>query len=45
MHKFGCKLPHSVAEALEIDRLAGTDLWTWAINKEMAKGKGCLGSS
>jgi hypothetical protein len=38
-HKFGCKLPHSMAEALEIDRLAGTDLWTWAINKEMAKVK------
>jgi hypothetical protein len=28
-----------VAEALEIDRLVGTDLWTWAINKEMAKVK------
>jgi hypothetical protein len=39
MHKFGCKLSHSVAEALEIDRLVGTDLWTWAINKEMAKVK------
>jgi hypothetical protein len=39
MHKFGCKLLHSVAEALEIDRLAGTDLWTQAINKEVAKVK------
>jgi hypothetical protein len=39
MHKFGCKLPHSMAEALEIDRQVGTDLWTWAINKEMAKVK------
>jgi hypothetical protein len=38
-HKFGCKLLHSMAQALEIDRLAGTDLWTWAINKEMAKVK------
>jgi hypothetical protein len=28
-----------VAEALEIDRLVGTDLWMWAINKEMAKVK------
>jgi hypothetical protein len=28
-----------MAEALEIDRLVGTDLWTWAINKEMAKVK------
>jgi hypothetical protein len=44
-HKFGGKLPHSVAEALEIDRLAGTDLWMWAINKGNDKGKGCLGSS
>jgi hypothetical protein len=25
MHKFGCKLPHSVAEALGIDRLASGD--------------------
>jgi hypothetical protein len=38
-HKFGCKLPHSMAEALEIDRLARTDLWMRAINKEMAKVK------
>jgi hypothetical protein len=28
-----------MAEALEIDRLAGTDLWMWAIDKEMAKVK------
>jgi hypothetical protein len=28
-----------VAEALEIDRLVGTDLWTRAINKKMAKVK------
>ena len=28
-----------MAEALEIDRLVGTDLWTQAINKEMAKVK------
>jgi hypothetical protein len=28
-----------VAEALEIDRLLGTDLWMRAINKEMAKVK------
>ena len=26
-HKFGIKLPHSVEEALEIDRQTGTDFW------------------
>ncbi len=36
-HKFGCKLPHSVEEALEIDRQMGTDHWWRALNKEMAK--------
>ena len=35
-HKFGVKLPKSVKEALEIDRLTGTDLWAKAINKEMS---------
>jgi hypothetical protein len=40
MHKFGCKLPHSVEEALEIDRLTGgTDHWQRALNKEMSKIK------
>jgi hypothetical protein len=39
MHKFGCKLPHSVEEALEIDRQMGTDHWQRALNKEMAKVK------
>jgi hypothetical protein len=38
-HKFGIKLPHSVAEALEIDRVTGTDFWRKAINKEMQKVK------
>jgi hypothetical protein len=27
MQKFGCKLPHSVEEALEKDRQTGTDHW------------------
>jgi hypothetical protein len=36
-HKFGCKLPHSVEEALEIDRQMGTDHWQRALNKEMSK--------
>jgi hypothetical protein len=39
MHKFGCKLPHSVEEALEIDRQMGTDHWQRALNKEMSKVK------
>jgi hypothetical protein len=39
MHKFGCKLPHSVEEALEIDRQTGTDHWQRALNKEMSKVK------
>jgi hypothetical protein len=39
MHKFGCKLPHSVEEALEIDRLMGTDHWQRSLNKEMSKEK------
>jgi hypothetical protein len=39
MHKFGCKLPHLVEKALEIDRQMGTDHWWRALNKEMAKVK------
>jgi hypothetical protein len=39
MHKFGCKLLHLVEEALEIDRLMGTDYWQRALNKEMSKIK------
>jgi hypothetical protein len=35
MHKFGCKLPHSVEEALEIDRQTGTDHWQRALNQEI----------
>jgi hypothetical protein len=38
-HKFGCKLLHSVEEALEVDRLMGTDYWQRALNKEMSKVK------
>jgi hypothetical protein len=38
-HKFGIKLPHSVDEALEIDRETGTDYWRKALNKEMSKVK------
>jgi hypothetical protein len=39
MHKFGIKLLHSVEEALEIDRVMGTDHWRKALNKEMSKVK------
>jgi len=38
-HKYGVKLPHSVEEALEIDRLTGTDYWAKAIAKENKKVK------
>ena len=38
-HKFGCKLPHSVDKALEIDRQRGTDHWQRVLNKEMSKVK------
>jgi len=38
-HKFGIKLPHSVEEALDIDRATGTDHWRQALNKEMSKVK------
>jgi hypothetical protein len=38
-HKFGCKLPHSVEEALEVDWQKGTDHWHRALNKEMSKVK------
>ena len=34
-HKFGFEMPHSVAEALAIDRKTGTDFWRAAIEKEM----------
>jgi len=34
-HKFGIRLPHSVEEALRIDKETGTDFWAKAIQKEM----------
>ena len=36
-HKNGIKLPHSVQEALQIDKETGTDFWWQAIQKEMKK--------
>ncbi|MHA7927589.1 MAG: Ty1/Copia family ribonuclease HI, partial [Marinobacter sp.] len=36
-HKFGIRLPHSVDEALAIDRETGTDHWARAIQKELLK--------
>jgi len=38
-HKFGIRLPHSVKEALELDRQTGTDYWRKALNKEMSRVK------
>jgi hypothetical protein len=40
MHKFGIKLPHSMEEALEINRVMGTDhCWRKAVKKEISKVK------
>ncbi len=36
-HKYGVRLPHSVQEALQIDKGTGTDFWWQAIQKEMKK--------
>ena len=38
-HKFGIRLPHSTAEALQMDRENGNTLWGDSIKKEMAKAK------
>ena len=35
-HKFGIRIPKTVAEAYEIDRITGTNFWTKAIEKEMS---------
>jgi hypothetical protein len=34
-HKFGIELPHTVEQALSIDKQMGTDFWLKAIEKEM----------
>ena len=34
-HKYGVQLPKTVDEALEIDRLTGTDFWKKALDKEL----------
>ena len=36
-HKYGIKLPHSVKEALQIDKETGTNFWWTAIQKELKK--------
>jgi hypothetical protein len=38
-HKFGIRLPKTVAEALAIDDQTGTDFWRKALGKEMNKVK------
>ncbi|GFH50498.1 hypothetical protein CTEN210_06974 [Chaetoceros tenuissimus] len=35
-HKFGIRIPKTVREAYEIDRLRGTNFWTKAIEKKMS---------
>lgn len=37
IHRFGIKSPHSIKEALQIDKETRNDFWRWATNKEMAK--------
>ena len=36
-HMYGIKLPHSVEEALSLDKESGTDYWAKAIAKENKK--------
>ena len=36
MHKFGIRIPKTVQEAYEINRLTETNFWTKAIEKEMS---------
>ena len=38
-HKCGIRLPHSVEEALELDRKSNTDYWAKAIAKENKRVK------
>ena len=38
-HKFGIELPHSIEEALAIDRRTNTNFWRKAIEKELSKVK------
>lgn len=38
-HKFGIEMPHTVDQALEIDRVTGTDFWKNAIKKERSRVK------
>ena len=38
-HKFGIELPHTVDEALEIDRVTGTNFWKKGIKKELSRVK------
>jgi hypothetical protein len=35
-HKFGIRLPHTVEEALQIDKENNNDLWERSLQKEMA---------
>eukprot|EP00536_Pseudo-nitzschia_multiseries_P015133 jgi/Psemu1/41402/gm1.41402_g len=39
-HKYGVELPHSITQALAIDKKTGTDHWERAIHKEMTMDGG-----
>ena len=36
-HKFGIRLPKTTEEALQIDKITGTDFWRKVVNKDMSK--------
>ena len=39
-HKFGIRLPHTIEEALEIDKETGTTFWRDALDKELRNMSG-----
>eukprot|EP00536_Pseudo-nitzschia_multiseries_P019303 jgi/Psemu1/59956/gm1.59956_g len=44
-HKYGVELPHSITQALAIDKKTGTDHWERAIHKEMTNSMAAFESS
>ena len=41
-HKYGVRLPHSVQEALQIDKETGSDFWWKAIKERNEEDNGCF---
>ena len=41
-HKYGVKIPRSVAEALKLDKENGNTFWRNALEKEMKKFEDCI---